>query len=49
MSEKQTINIPVWAGIAAIVLGGGAAPEWQKNLGERTNKCFADSLAKTRS
>jgi len=23
MSEKQTINIPVWAGIAAIVLGGG--------------------------
>jgi hypothetical protein len=23
MSEKQAINIPVWAGIAAIVLGGG--------------------------
>jgi hypothetical protein len=23
VNEKQTINIPVWAGIAAIVLGGG--------------------------
>ena len=23
VNEKQTINIPVWAGIGAIVLGGG--------------------------
>lgn len=23
VKEKQTINIPVWAGIGAIVLGGG--------------------------
>jgi len=23
MNEKETINIPVWAGIGAIVLGGG--------------------------
>ena len=23
VNEKETINIPVWAGIAAIVLGGG--------------------------
>jgi hypothetical protein len=23
VNEKQTINIPVWAGVGAIVLGGG--------------------------
>jgi hypothetical protein len=23
VNEKQTINVPVWAGIGAIVLGGG--------------------------
>ena len=23
LNEKETINIPVWAGIGAIVLGGG--------------------------
>jgi TRAP-type C4-dicarboxylate transport system permease small subunit len=22
MSEKQTVNVPVWAGVAAIVIGG---------------------------
>jgi len=23
VNEKQTVNVPVWAGIGAIVLGGG--------------------------
>lgn len=23
IKEKQTVNIPVWAGVAAIVVGGG--------------------------
>lgn len=23
VKEKQTVNIPVWAGVAAIVIGGG--------------------------
>lgn len=23
VSEKETVNIPVWAGVAAIVIGGG--------------------------
>ncbi len=23
VKEKETINVPVWAGVAAIVLGGG--------------------------
>ncbi len=23
VKEKQTVNIPVWAGVAAIVVGGG--------------------------
>ena len=23
VNEKQTINVPIWAGIGAIVLGGG--------------------------
>jgi len=22
LSEKQTVNVPVWAGVAAIVIGG---------------------------
>ena len=44
VKEKQTVNVPVWAGVGAIVIGGGLLFFGGKKASRCTNGRFIGSM-----
>jgi hypothetical protein len=49
VKDKQTVNIPVWAGMGPIAIGGGTSSCWWLEAITVSNKTFPNSAKRYRS